>query len=45
MKMDLDRRAFIAGTTGALSLSLLPLKLLANASATDADDFNHALRV
>jgi len=34
MTMDLDRRAFIAGTTGALSLSLLPLKLLATAAAS-----------
>ena len=34
MKMDLDRRSFIAGTTGALSLSLLPLKLLANATTS-----------
>ena len=25
MKMDLDRRSFLAGATGALSLSLLPL--------------------
>jgi prolyl oligopeptidase len=34
MKMDLDRRSFLAGTTGALSLSLLPLKLLATATAS-----------
>jgi prolyl oligopeptidase len=34
MKMDLNRRAFLAGSTGALSLSLLPLKLFATASAS-----------
>jgi prolyl oligopeptidase len=34
MKMDLDRRTFLAGTTGALSLSLLPLKLMATATAS-----------
>src|SRR5580658_3095558 len=33
MKMDLDRRSFLTSTTGALSLSLLPLKLWATASA------------
>ncbi len=33
MKMDLDRRTFLTGTTGALSLSLLPLKLLATATS------------
>src|ERR1700727_523287 len=36
MKMDLDRRTFLAGSTGALSLSLLPLKLLAAAGASKA---------
>src|SRR5271156_3095654 len=34
MNMDLDRRSFLLGSTGAFSLSLLPLKLWA--SATDA---------
>jgi prolyl oligopeptidase len=34
MKMDLDRRTFLAGATGALSLSLLPLKLMATAIAS-----------
>ncbi len=33
MKMDLDRRSFLTSTTGALSLSLLPLKLLATTTA------------
>jgi hypothetical protein len=36
MKMGLDRRSFLASTTGALSLSLLPLKLLATAAASKA---------
>src|SRR6202451_2300585 len=34
MKMDLDRRTFLAGTTAALSLSLVPLKLWASAAAS-----------
>jgi prolyl oligopeptidase len=34
MNVDLDRRTFLVGTTGALSLSLLPLKLLATATAS-----------
>jgi hypothetical protein len=34
MKMVFDRRTFLAGTTGALSLSFLPLKLLATATAS-----------
>ena len=36
MKMDLDRRSFLLGSTSALSLSVLPLKLLATASASKA---------
>src|SRR5258708_39226673 len=36
MKMDLDRRSFLLGSTGALSLSLLPLKLLATTTAAKA---------
>ena len=36
MKMDLDRRSFLAGSTSALSLSLLPLKLWAAPAAKDA---------
>ncbi len=33
MNIDLHRRAFLAGSTGALSLSLLPLRLWASATA------------
>jgi prolyl oligopeptidase len=36
MKSRLDRRSFLAGTTGALSLSLLPLKGWTAATATAA---------
>ena len=35
MKMDLDRRSFLLGSTGVLSLSLLPLKLKAAPAAKD----------
>jgi prolyl oligopeptidase len=34
MKMDLDRRSFLLGTSGAMSLSLLPLELWATATAS-----------
>src|SRR5580704_15628884 len=34
MKMDLDRRSFLLGSTGALSLSVLPVKLWATATAS-----------
>ena len=34
MKMNLDRRTFLAGTSGALSLSLLLMKLMAIATAS-----------
>jgi prolyl oligopeptidase len=34
MKMDLDRRSFLLGSTGALSLSLLPSDLWASAAAS-----------
>src|SRR5450432_254840 len=36
MKMDLDRRSFLLGSTGVLSLPLLPLKLWAAPAAQDA---------
>jgi prolyl oligopeptidase len=38
MKTNLDRRTFLAGTTGALSLSLLTPKLWAAASAATSKD-------
>src|SRR6201986_77223 len=34
MNMDLDRRSFLLGSSGGLTLSLLPLKLWASASAS-----------
>ncbi len=37
MKMDLDRRTFLAGTTGALSLALLPFKGWAIPANTSKD--------